>query len=349
MAAIDLIEFPSVLASRINANGTLLMDAAAEKIAYLVQAPLTGTLNSIRFRTATVTTGDTLKVSFQGVDAATGDPDGVAAQYRTIVVASGDDNTILSVGLITTDGTDGGVKRSVTKGDLFFVVFEFDSFVAGSINLSSVTLLAASQVGYADHYTASWAKHATTGGGIGLVYNDGVIYYTPSCGLGTNVANGAFSSSSTPDEVALKFKFPVAQTISGAWYYVDGDGDYDIVLYDSDGTTSLASKSFDKDVRQSTLVGLTYFLFASEITISAETYYYLSLKPTTTTGVDLRYSTFISADNMNSMQGGQSFHKASRTDAGAWTADTTIRPAAGLLLSTMFGASSGGGGYVIGS
>jgi hypothetical protein len=53
------------------------------KLAFVCEAPKTGVLRKVCFRTGSVVTGDTLKVSFQDVDPATGDPNGTADQFRT--------------------------------------------------------------------------------------------------------------------------------------------------------------------------------------------------------------------------------------------------------------------------
>lgn len=89
--AIQGVYLPEV--AMFGAYGSYLLDADGEKLAFVLPAPKTGNLAQVGFRTMIVTTGDTLKVSFQGVDEATGDPDGTPDQYRTTVIADGDDGT----------------------------------------------------------------------------------------------------------------------------------------------------------------------------------------------------------------------------------------------------------------
>src|SRR3989304_561487 len=67
---------PQPLSWFIPTNVSFLIDAAAEKVAFIFKVPKTGTLESVSFVLGPVTTGDTLKISFQDVDVATGNPDG---------------------------------------------------------------------------------------------------------------------------------------------------------------------------------------------------------------------------------------------------------------------------------
>lgn len=331
-------------------NTSNLLDASGEKLAAVFRAPKTGTLGKVRFRTATVTTGDTMKVSFQDVDMATGNPDETADQYRTVSVASGDDNTWISTGIITTDGTDSGGKRSVTRGDLLAIVIEFDSFVAGSMNIVN----SSTPVDYGNGcYTTlktggTWAKTTATAGCLELEYDDGSLAYTDTLLPGFNTA-GTAASNTTPDEVALCFSFPVGVTVGGAFVIIDLDAACDVVLYDSDGTTALATVSLDSDVRAGTTVNGTLVVFPSEIDLTANSSYRLAIKPTTTTAVGYRYFDVRAAGSMDMFDLGQNACWSQRTDAGAWTETTTRRPRMSLLVTKVNDGSGGGGGaYVIG-
>jgi hypothetical protein len=332
-----------------NSETSILLDATAEKCAFIVRAPFTGTIHKVRFRTGTVTTGDTLKVSFQDVDLATGDPDGTPDQYRTIVVADANDNASLVTGILSSDGTDNGTKRAVTRGDLLAVVIEFDSFVAGNLNIATrntVNPPGSSGGHYTDHFTAAWAKNASSLPRLALEYSDGSYWPIPyTCPAVGGIAAETFNSGSTPDERGLIFQVPFSCKASGIWALIDVDGDVDVVLYDSDGTSVLESVSLDANVRIAGSSGVFHALWDTDVTLVKDTSYRLAVKPTSVTNASMFVGEYTAAAVLDSLSGGSECHYTSRTDAGAWTEGTTMRPLMGLILSALDdGVSTGSGG-----
>jgi len=119
-------------------SSTLVIDATGEQAAQLGQVwfpARTGskTINKVHFRFGAVTKagGSGLQVSLQDVSLTAGppaQPDGVVDQYRAI--ANGEAtfaaNTWYTSGLLTSDGTDTGTKRTVNFGDLVACVLEYD-------------------------------------------------------------------------------------------------------------------------------------------------------------------------------------------------------------------------------
>src|SRR6266852_2209428 len=63
------------------------IDAAGKRVAFVVSAPLAGTLQTAEFRLGGVGTPQDLRVSFQDLDA-TDLPDGTADQYAVVPSAS---------------------------------------------------------------------------------------------------------------------------------------------------------------------------------------------------------------------------------------------------------------------
>ena len=326
----------------------ILLDAAAEKCAFIVRAPKAGILHKVRFRTATVTTGDTLKVSFQDVDMTTGDPDGTPDQFRTIVVANGDDNASLVTGILSSDGTDTGTKRTVAMGELLAVVIEFDSFVAGVLNIATQNTVnppGTSAGCYTDHFTAAWAKNVSSVPRLALEYSDGTYEAMPYVDAAVaGVALETINSGTTPDEIALLFQVPFLCKVAGIWGFLDLDGDADVVLYDTDGATPLESVSLDTNVRIGATAGVFHAFWDTEVTLAKDVTYRLSYKPTSVTNTSLFVGSYTAAAVLDSVSGGQECHYTSRVDAGAWTPDTTKRPLMGLILSALDdGVSTGGG------
>lgn len=326
---------------------SFLLDAAGEKLAFIFYAPKTGTLRSAGFRLGTVTTGQTLKASFQDVSLTNGDPDGTVDQFRTVTVADTDDNTWKQTGIISSDGTDGGTKRTVTQGDLLALVIEFDSTV-GNLNISGATASSASDspflIGvYCDHFTAAWLKSSAALPLLALEYDDLSFPFLPGVWPISASATQVYGNGSTPDEAALRLQLFPAKVIGG-WANCTIAGNADFVLYDASSNV-LASGSLDSDVRLAAN-GQHICIFTSEATLAANTTYRLSLKPTTATSVTLRYFDVNAAAILGQVQGGQQMYYSTRTDAGAWTDTTTRRPMMGLLISALDDGAAAGGGLL---
>lgn len=323
-----------------NAVTSNAMTAAAHKVAFRIQTPKGGTLGKVKFRLGTTTTGDTLKISFQDVDPATGDPDGVVDQFRTLVVADADDNVWVTTGLITSDGTDSGTKRTVARGESLFIVIEFNARVAGSLGIFSATQTQEpiQNTAYVDVFAASWTKGSDIFCGV-LYYDDDSTEYSPSILPCRAVTLSALASNTTPDEVALKFSVPVAMSVCGASFIADHDGDLEAVLYAADGTTVLASAAFDKDIRSSTAARWGTFFFASDVELAANTTYYLALKPTSTSAITVVAGEVSVAGDMAALPGGTALIYSQRTDGGAWADTNTRRPRIHLLINKVHDGS----------
>lgn len=321
-------------------TAALSLAGATQRVAFLVEAPKSGTINSVAFRTNTVTTGDTIRVSFQDVDLTTGNPDGTVDQFRAHVVNSTDDNVVLTTGLITSDGTDLGSKRTVTRGDWFFVVFDFSTYVAGNMQFqTNQFIVAMAQNNCATFNGTTWTK-SSNAGAVMLIYDDSSSAFAITNQLVSNASSGTFASNSTPDERAAKFRLPISVQVGGVSLELDHDANADIVLYDSNGTTALGTITLDSDVRNTTSVARVSRFFSSPITLLANTFYYLAIKPTTTTAIGWREQTLASSAHLASTAGGADYFVSTRTDAGAWTDDQTRQPAISLLIS---GIDTGGG------
>lgn len=344
------VSFPNFYTADIldTSSTQLVMDASGEKIAVMFRVPKTGTLNGCGFRigNSTQIPSSGVRVSFQDRNAATGFPDGTQDQYRVVTGMSA--NTWVEPGLVTSDGTDGGSKRSVTAGDLMCIVIEFESFAASDVIRLAVTNANGTPFlhpGFA-LYTSSWAGTARAGC-VALIYSDGSYVNPMPFGLppASAITTTNVSSSTTPDEVALIFVPSVPMSVCGAWILVDLDANADLVLYDSGGST-LASVSLDAEDRRGTARGTITALFSSTVDLSAGSTYRLAFKPSTTTNDALAYYDVTSTAAMGACEGGADWHWSQRTDAGSWTETNTRRPFIGLLIDKFSdGAGGGSGGY----
>ena len=339
-----------------SSDNTFRIDAAGERIAFIFRVPKTGTLDKFEWHSSdsTLNAASVLRLSFQNVDLATGFPDATQDQFR-------DQSTLTSFGwnapgLMTSDGTDTGTKRSVTVDDLLAAVIEFQTFTAAdSVRWRKmVTPYSFQGIFGAFPYPASffasvWATVAETMPFMALKYSDGTYAqlndWVLPAGTGSTVINTTtFNNGSTPDERGLFFQLPAPVKVGGAWWRADLDGNADYVLYDSDGTTVLASSSLDLNVRGAAKAG-NFFIRHTPISLTASTNYRAVIKPTSVTNLSTYDFDVNAAALLDAVAGGQNWHYTSRTDAGAWTQVTTKRPFMGLLVTAIDdGAGASGGG-----
>lgn len=326
-------------------NSNLLIDASGEKAAFVFRAPATGNITGIQFMTNTVTTGDTLLISLQDVNTSTGDPDETADQSVTQVVNSTDDNTRFAVTF--------GASRSVTIGDPLAVVFEFNSFVAGSINIRACAnpsniFNPRSNNSYCDLKTGgTWAKQPTMCGVCALNY--GGTYYPTGAILPPTNTTVAFNNGSTPDEYALYFTPTAPMKVNGISALIDLDAAADLVLYDADGTTVLGSGSLNTNIRAQNNFAWTEMQFA-EVTLNRGSTYRAAVKPTSASNISLSYVDVSAAAVLAQLGIGSGDCMSTRADAGAWTQTTTQRPAIVLMVTAQDDgtATGGGGAYILG-
>lgn len=322
--------------------GTL--DASTERRAYLFEVPKTGTLDKAEFRLGAVTFNgaSVFRVSFQNVDLTTGFPDATQDQYRDMTALSA--NAWNAPGLMTSDGTDGGAKRSVTKGDLLAVVFEYQTFTAAdSVVLSYLdTSSVFGNFPYGALFTGTWAANTGTPL-LALKYNDG-SYHVPIGSIPVASLNSVttFNTGSTPDERGLLFQFPFPVEVEGAWVRTDLDGDAELILYDN-ADVAQRTVTLDKDVDATAAGAYRRHIFSSALSLSANTNYRLVMKPTSAT--NLSVYDWLSGVSLANYIGGSTWKYTERTDAGVWTDTADKRPWMGLILSGFDDAAGGGGGF----
>lgn len=305
-------------------SNAFLIDAAGEKVAFVLNIKKTGSITTALIRVGGVTTAQTLRVSLQTVDLTTGEPTGTSYGGSTA-------GTIASPSANTTYEVSFGTSASGTKGDKAAIVIEFDATV-GSLNICGFDIgLSSGQEAfpYSMLYTTAWADVVNRFPICALGYSG--IYYNTNTLPFNSFGITSFNNSSTPDERALYFKFPYPTKISGFWFTIDLAADCDIVLYDVDGTTVLATLSLDTDLRGGTDMGYYKMNFSFSIEIQANRWYRLSIKPTTTTNIGIYEFTVASAAIMDCFDCGQYIYHSQRTDAGAWTETTTKRIYGGIL------------------
>lgn len=338
--------------SPISRNGLLAVTnqevwSVTPRLAWIFQCPKAGTLDGLEFLLGTVFSSQTMRVSFQ--DLSGSDPDGVQDQFADFTASPAGWKTTL----ITSDGTSGGVKRTVTQGQWVAAVIQYPG-TAGDVYCTNITdstsggMATAQGDGYVrTHNGTSWntTPSGVLGLNIALKYNDGS--YGQFLGLHvpmSSVTTESFASNSTPDEIGFTFDVVAPLRVTGAWLYIDEDAAFDVVLYATNGTTALGTVSTTA-IRGTSSMALGYVRFPTPLDLTVGTSYRLALKPTTTSTVGLQVVTVANSALRAAWPGGSSVQYTARTDAGSWTQTATKLPQMGLIVTGLeVGGGSGGGG-----
>ena len=313
-----------------------LMNDANDYLAVVITPLSSGTIDSVDFRTLTVTTGDDLHISFQDLDSI-GDPDGVEDEFRVVTIGDANDDTYFNVGLITSDGTDTGTKRTVSVGVPFAVVFRFNSYVAGNLNISTGAVADASAVPVAMVKTSSNAGTSWTRSNrlmnLAVKYDNG---YTYMHGLfpWKEIVTGTTASADSPDELGMRFRLPFALTTIGFIFPLDvRDGQFSIEA--ANGSVLMGPLTFLPESDATTSNAPRRFFSTATLELTEDTDYYIVWKPNTVTARNRHWVEVDSAQQRACWPFGEDQSMVERTDGGAWTeTDTQLIPFS--LLTTGF-------------
>jgi len=324
-----------------------LIGAGTIKIAYIFRVPKNGTIDQVEWLMSTPSTVQPMRVAFQSLTGS--NPSGTTDQFRTFSPTVG----WKTPGLITSDGTDSGTKRTVTKGDWVAAVMEWTGST-GDVLFSFLNNVNVGIAGYrglinSDFYWmtfngTTWTGYSNLEGAIFTIkYNDGTYgrFLDQTVPI-QSLATEAFASNSTPDEIGLYFNLLVPMRVSGAWILLDIDAAADLVLYDTNGTTVLATTSIST-VRSGNFISPAWIRFTTDIDLPIGNGYRIVVKPTTTSTVGLQVYTLNNSAHRESYPGGLNCQYTSRTDAGSWSQTTTKLPQISLVISGLDAGSSGGG------
>jgi hypothetical protein len=303
--------------------------AADRRVAFITRPPKLGSIRDVIFRMHTVTTPGDLLVSLQGVDPATGLPNGVVDQSGTVPAADERDRTwvtaTMSADRVVTDLTEP-----------LAVVFELSPYVDGNIAISVNSGLLVGSAYCATYDGAAWTKQST-GPVVFFRYSDG------SYGKSLDLQHGAhnysvMNSDSTPNERGAVFQLPTSvRTVGAEWLGSDANGDVVVTLYsESDQVLAQAAMpsaflSGQAAIRQHRVI------WDSPVTLQANTTYRLTIRPTTTTNVRYHWADAPSSAAMDQLPGGRSWYGTRRNFGGAWTDEPTVRYILGLVLDGVAG------------
>lgn len=329
LVAVRGVYYPEPIA--VNTFSSMAITATTHRAGALMQVPVTGTLSEIGVRTVTVTAAEPLRVRVETV-AGTGDPSGtLLATDSEGAIASPAANTWYDVALTT--------PVAVTRGQRIAIVVDAPTGTP-NLNIARLTTAVAQGYPFTDLFTTSWLKTASAP--VVALKINGSWASTPATWPVSNVASLSYGTSSTPDERGNRFLVPFACTVEGLWVGISNSAaPYDVVLYDM-ADNVLASQSFPANADQGGTTLPRMMMLDQEVTFAAGDEGRITFKPTTTTVQILRSITVPTLAHWPAVNGRDTFYRTTRTDAGAWTDDTTSREDIGFILSAL-GSDSGGG------
>lgn len=319
------------------ANNTI--SGANQKRAILLQAPKTGNIARVRIPIGTVTTGTDTDVRLETVDS-TGFPSGTLVATNTNATISaaslGTGNLWFTIALTS--------SAPVNQGDLLAVVIVPTGSPNWALRLSQLPA-ARGLPTFVSYNGAAWSNGTTNVPLASIEYDDGTSGEIPGLIPVFNWLSSTLTSASTPDELALRFSLPIASRVCGMWAWLTiglSNVSFDVIFYDSDGTTVLSSATIDGDARQSNSPGPYYFRLPASVSVNANTFYRLAIKPSTSNTMTVYSIQYSSAAQMG-QYGGSNIHHSTRKSSGSWTDTTTTRMIAGLMIDGIDIPAGGGG------
>lgn len=244
---------------------------------------------------------------------------------------------------------------AVTFGQHIAVVFGYANY-AGADNFSLANLGSISggpffETGFVTN-TGSWAVTSAVPNII-LEFDDGTFGtlegafpFSATSTLAHNV------DSATTDEYALGFQVPVACKSDGAWMLLNfaASAEAEINLNDASGVLTGGTITVGpQEIVGAASTRAAYVTWTDEVTLAANTQYYLSARPTTTNNITVYYWDVSAANHFQAFPGGTTWNHSKRIGQGAWDALTTTRRLfGGIRISSIETTASGGASGVIG-
>lgn len=320
----------------------ITLDAAEEKIAFIVRPIGTQTLRKVGFVTGTVITGNTIDVRIESVE-----PLGVSPYVRptgnlyctnssaTVTINSVDDSKYKE--------TDNLVSDCDVSNSTIAVVFARRGSFNGIINYYSLS-----------RYDNTVVMSSTSASGYAVIsgspnmelYSDsGAIIDIKQTVCISTVSASSISVASNPNTIGNKITFPYAHTIDGVYAQIAASQDVDIKLIDSDGGTVLETIEISTSLYRSGVK--TFFALSTTYTFDANESYRIVIqaKKSTTLNVHRIFYENSTLKNNQVVFGAyiDSTIAQNPVNEGSWTQNSLgvalIYPS---ILSIDTGASGGG-------
>lgn len=311
-------------------------------ICCVFKAPVTDTITKIGFFTGSINAGS-YDVRVETVDSATGFPSGTLWATNTNfvqTVAATDDVTWFEVTLTA--------GASVNRGDPVAVMVKLNETFTGNLGQMNnivnpmMPTYVRNSTGTPGAISGNLPIMSVHYSATGYVHNPGILPVK-------SVALRTFNNGSTTDVYGNKITLLFSCKVGSVCAVLDLDGDVTAKLYDSDGVTVLASASFGVNLAGQTGPTKIIAPLDSEVTLQANTAYYLGFEPSSSSNITA-YSMTFPDENIKKCYVDSSVVAVSAKDpsgTGSWTVDTTQCIVAGIGISAI--ETGGGGGSIFGA
>ena len=350
MALIDLpsqVEFPKWPGNLYNVNSvgnTQDITTANDYHAVVFYAPQAGDIEQIHIQIGALISAQDLHISLQNVDSEF-KPDGTVDQFVVLASGSLSANTLVASGPITSDGTGGGTRRTVAKGDRLAVVVRFNSTVGDVDFISGHATGAAGMIPntwISSNSGSTWSSKDQQPNFAIEYVTDGIVYARDMYPLQTTTTSASFNTGTTPDEMSMKFQVPFNGRVIGA--FVPGNVTTALEYSIETAAGSVIAGPTTPHADTSTTPQKRYVEWATPVTLTIDTNYYLIWTPNTASSKTHRYFDIASAAVRAALPHGVLSSYNTRTDDGAWSETTTRLVPFGLVFDQLDDGAGGGGG-----
>lgn len=292
--------------------------------------PQTGTVTGMKFATQTVTTGCVIRGSLQTLSGAINTGTLIDANAAgTVTVANTDDNVIKTV-------TFAG-NVSVTKGDCVAGVLDISSGTPSALQIRTSANYAPTSLPYSHKVQTGAGAFSTNIVNMCLTYDTGDVGIAGAMLYQASISP-SISSSTTPDELGMKFTMPYSARTDGFVFKVATSATFqacDINLYDSSNSV-VATTSLDGNAIKGTGINgwLTGFWNTEANLLKGRTYRVVLTPTTTTTWTNIIQES--SGVVVFPVAGDTAPAFTSRVDAGSWTDDATIFVPIGISIDKIY-------------
>jgi hypothetical protein len=366
--------FPDWRASRLNSTAfstTFLtlatLDGASDAVMWAGDSPVTDSLTVVYFRTGVVSvTSGPLNFEVRIETVSNGRPTGTLYDTNTsatVAIADTDDNVWKTATLTA--------AASLTRGTPFAIVIKAPGSGTFSVIIAGVPPNSGTQP-----ICANWPVCGVDTDGNGT-YDSMVVASAPclvpkigstpcqleGCAPWDSLAISNFNSSSTPDAKALRYNDAVPRRVIGVEVLmanVSAGSDFTFSIFPDSGSSqsdadALAQTAHDGDGTVGTTQdGWVQRFFASAVTLSANTTYWIEVRADTANNLAVVVATVPSISAfLVATPGGSSCYLGTRSwsagSAPAYTQDSTSVPFIRLIVDGLDDGAGGGSSAVLGA